>query len=252
MTDTVILAKVQKLLRLSKSNDSAEEAALAAAKAQELIDKHQLAEALLALDSAEPTKGLDDEPIVDFESAGAPLDSPKKLDRWRGNLASVVARQNGCRIYFNGSDIALVGRGSDAETVRYLYAYLAREVERLATEQGSGMGRTWRNNFRLGVVETISAKLWAQRRQFESDTRAEARAEGGTALMRIDLALANIDKRGETVKDWMKANLKLRAGSGSGARYNSNARQMGRVAGRSISIGSARGSLTSAAKKLTA
>ncbi len=31
---------------------------------------------------------------------------------------------NGCRIYISGGDIALVGRPSDAETVRYLYAYL--------------------------------------------------------------------------------------------------------------------------------
>jgi len=251
MTDSVILAKVQKLLRLATSSN-ANEAALAAAKAQELIDKHQLAEALLALDSAEPTKGLDDEPIVDFEKADAPLDRQKRLDRWRCGLASVIARQNGCRIYYSGSDIALVGRASDAETVRYLYGYLSREVERLTTEHGQGMGRTWRNNFRLGVVDTISNKLWEQRRKFESETRAEARAEGSTALMRVDRALANIDKRGETVKDWMKQNMKLYASSGSAAAYNPNARARGREAGKSISVGGSHRSLTSAAKKLTA
>lgn len=251
MTDAVILSKVQKLLRLATSSN-ANESALAAAKAQELIDKHQLAAALLALDSAEPTKGLDDEPIVDFEQAGAPLYASKKLDRWRGGLASVIARQNGCRIYFSGSDIALVGRPSDAETVRYLYGYLSREVERLATEQGQGMGRTWRNNFRLGVVDTISNKLHEQRRTFESEARSLARAESGTALMRVDRALANIDRRGESVKDWMKSNLKLRAGSGSGSAYNHNARQAGRKAGQSVSVGGSRGSLTSAARKLNA
>lgn len=251
MTDTVILAKVQKLLRLATSSN-ANEAALAAAKAQELIDKHQLAAALLALDSAEPANGLDDEPIVDFEKAGAPLESQKKLDRWRGQLASVIARQNGCRIYYHGSDIALVGRPSDAETVRYLYGYLSREVERLATENGRGMGRTWRNNFRLGVVDAISAKLYEQRRKFESETRAEARAESGTALMRIDRALAKIDKRGESVAAWIESNLKLYSRGGGGGNYNHGARQAGRKAGQSVSIGGARGSLTSAAKGLPA
>lgn len=252
MTDSAIIAKVQKLLRLATSSN-ANEAALAAAKAQELIDTHQLAATLLALDNAEPTKGLDDEPIVDFEKAGAPLEtSGKKLDRWRGNLASVVARQNGCRIYFSGSDIALVGRPSDAETVRYLYGYLSREVERLTTVAGHGMGRTWRNNFRLGVVETIANKLYEQRRKFEHHVRAEARSESSTALVRVDRALATIDKRGETVNDWIKANLKLYASSGGGSAYNHSAREQGRRAGRSISVGMARGSLTSAAKKLSA
>lgn len=251
MTDDVVLQKVQKLLRLATSSN-ANEAGLAAAKAQELIDKHNLSAALLALDAAEPTKGLDDEPIIDFEKAGAPLDSQKRLDRWRGSLASVIARQNGCRIYFSGSDIALVGRPSDAETVRYLYAYLSREVERLTTAQGAGMGRTWRNNFRLGVVDTIAAKLHEQRRAFESQARKEAREEGSTALVRVDRALARIDKRGHDVADWIKGNLKLYSGGSSSSTYNHNARQQGRKAGQSISVGGTHRSLTSAAKKLSA
>lgn len=251
MTDSVVLAKVQKLLRLATSSN-ANEAALAAAKAQELIDKHQLAAALLTLESAEPTKGLDDEPIVDFEKAGAPLDSPKRLDRWRGTLAGVIARQNACRIYFSGSDIALVGRPSDAETVRYLYGYLSREVERLTTEQGNGMGRTWRNNFRLGVVDTIYNKLTQQRREFEAEARATAKADNGMALMRVNQALANIEHRGATVKDWMKSNLKLYSAGGGSSRHDSNARAQGRKAGASIALGGSRGRLTSAAKKLTA
>lgn len=252
MTDSVVLAKVQKLLRLATSSN-ANEAALAAAKAQELIDKHQLAATLLAMDAVEPMKGLDDEPIIDFEKAGAPLDAAKKLDRWRGSLASAVARSNACRIYYSGSEIGLVGRPSDAETVRYLYGYLSREVERLATESGQGMGRTWRNNFRLGVVETIHKKLYEQRRKFESETRAEARAAGSTALARIDRALATIDKRGESVDAWVKSNLKLYArGGGSGSQYNASAREAGRRAGHSIAISGARGSLASAARKLTA
>lgn len=250
MTDTAILSKVQKLLRLATSSN-ANEAALAAAKAQELIDTHQLAAALLALDSAEPTKGLDDEPIIDFKKAGAPLDTPKKLDRWRCTLASTVSRLNGCRIYYSGSDIALVGRPSDAETVRYLYGYLAREVERLTTETGQGMGRTWRNNFRLGIVDTIAMKLYEQHRAFESTARAEARAAGGTALVRVDKALANIDKRGESVAGWIKGNLKLySSGGGSSARHNSSAREAGRKAGQLISIGGGK-ALASGARKLT-
>lgn len=251
MTDAVVLAKVQKLLRLSASSN-ANEAALAAAKAQELIDKYNLSQALLALESAEPVKGLDDEPIVDFAKAGAPLDAPKRLDRWRGYLAGIVARANACKIYYSGNEIALIGRPSDAETVRYLYGFLAREVERLTTEQGQGMGRTWRNNFRLGVVDTISRKVREQHAQFEKDARTAAKAENSTALVRVNQALARIEARRDAVEEWTTANLKLYAHSGGSSRYNPSARQSGRKAGESIAVGGARGRITSVAKKLSA
>ncbi len=243
MNPESIVAKVQKLLRLSQSSN-ANEASLAAAKAQELIDRHQLDATLLALDQAEPMTGLDDEPIVDFAKAGAPLDAQKRLDRWRGALASVVARQNGCRIYFSGGDIALVGRPSDAETVRYLYGYLSREVERLATEHGKGMGRSWRNNFRLGVVDAISDKLYQERRRFEHDVRTEARAESSTALMRVDRALATIDQRGQDVAAWVKSNLKLYSHGSSATSYNHTAREAGRKAGKQLAVNRARAGLT--------
>ena len=251
MTDSATLAKVQKLLRLATSSN-ANEAALAAAKAQELIDKHQLAQVLLDLDGAEPTKGLDDEPIVDFHKAGAPLDSQKQLHRWRGYLAGVVARSNACKIYYSGGDIALIGRPSDAETVRYLYGWLSRETERLTSELGQGMGRTWRNNFRLGVVDTIARKIHEQRAQFERETRAAAKAENSTALVRVNQALVKIEERRASVEAWTKANIKLYSSGGSSATYNPSARQSGRDAGESIAVGGARKGLTSAAKKLTA
>ena len=233
MTQENIISKVQKLLRLSQANSNAEEAASAAAKAQELIDQHNLSATLLALDGAEPEI---DEPIVDFYKAGAPLDQQKTQQRWRGYLALRIAQMNGCRVYLSGPSIALVGRPSDAETVRYFYGYLANEVERLASTQ-VGMGRTWRNNFRLGVVDTIVKKLQAQHVKFVATVRLET----GTALVRVDRALAKIEQRGETVEAWVKGNLKLRGGEKRGAAGHSGARAAGRQAGESISIGARQG-----------
>lgn len=242
MTTENIVSKVQKLLRLSTSSN-ANEAALAAAKAQELIDSYNLSAAMLALDDAEP---MADEPIVDFQKAGAPLDSQKQQQRWRAQLAVTISRLNGCRIYLHGGDIALVGRPSDAETVRYLFGYLSRQVEILASAC-VGMGKTWRNNFRLGVVETISRKLHEQRKAFEQEVR---HVDNQIALMRVDRALATIKARGETVDSFIKGSLKLRKGAAYRTRVDSSARQAGRIAGQSVQIGGARGSLTSAAKKL--
>jgi hypothetical protein len=235
MTVENIITRVQKLLRLSQANSNAEEAASAAAKAQELIDQHNLTTAMLALDGAEPEV---DEPIYDFFKAGSPLDTQKTQQRWRGVLALHIAKMNSCRVYWSGASLALVGRPSDADTVRYLYGYLAYEVERLAATQ-AGMGRTWRNNFRLGVVDTIAEKLKAQHTRFVET----ARLETGTALVRVDRALAKIEQRGSSVDAWLKANLKLRGGEKRGARGDQSARAAGRQAGKSISIGAARGAL---------
>lgn len=238
-----VIDKVRKLLRLAES-PNANEAAAAAAKAQSLIDEHNLSTALLALDGAENTQP--DEEIEDFGAKGAPLDAQPVLHRWRATLAGTIARANSCRIYNNHGSLALVGRPSDAETVRYLFAYLAREVERLCEKDGRGCGRTWRNNYRLGVVDTIMRKLHAERVRFKEEQRKLAGASmDSQALVRLNQALVKVEKRGDDVQAWIKQNLKLVAGSGSSGRYNGGAREAGRKAGESIRIARAKGALAS-------
>lgn len=249
MNDTII-DKVRKLLRLATSSN-ANEAALAAARAQEMIDKHHLEQAMLSLDSAEPVRGLDDEPILDFYREGAPLDTPKQLDRWRVWLAGALAQYNASRIYLSGRNISIVGRPSDVETVRYIYTHLSREVERLATENGAGMGRTWRNNFRLGVVDAIKTKLRNQHAQFEHDAREVAAAESSTALVRVNTALVTMSERTQAVDKWMKSNLKLHAGSASYSRHDASARDRGRKAGASLSVGGDRAQLGAGRKGIS-
>jgi len=239
---TAIIDKVRKLLRLAES-PNANEAAAAAAKAQQLIDENNLSAALLALDSGASES---DEPIEDFYKKGAPLDVQPLAHRWRSQLAGTIARANACRIYLVGGKIALVGRPSDAETVRYLFAYLTREVERLCERDGKGCGRTWRNNYRLGVVDTIMLKLRQQREQFAAEQRKLAAADTNTqALVRVNQALVMVEKRSADTAEWVKKNLKLYAGSGSGSRYDGSARQAGRKAGQSISINRSKGALAS-------
>src|SRR5262245_27043185 len=100
-----IVARVQKLLRLSTSSN-AHEAALAAAKARAIIDRHHLTHALLALEADQPVA---DEPIFDFQKRGAPLLVAKRLERWRTSLASTIAKWNACKIYLLGPSIQIIG-----------------------------------------------------------------------------------------------------------------------------------------------
>lgn len=249
MTQESIISKVHKLLKLAGNNTNAQEAAAAAAKAQALIDEYNLSETMLQLDNAPEAKP--EEPVYDFYAMGSPLDSQKTQQSWRQRLAVVISRLNGCRVYISGGDLALVGRPSDAETVRYLYGYLTNETNRLTEQYGRGMGVSWRNNFRLGVVDTVSRKLHETHKQFENDVRAQATTS--MALVRVNTALAKIEQKGKDVDSWISTNLILRKGGAAmnqRVSYNGQARATGRRAGESITIGGARGSLTSGNKAL--
>lgn len=249
MTTENILDKVRKLLRLAGNNTAPEEAASAAAMAQELLDRHNLDTAMLEFTDAEPTPSLD-EPIQNF--ADAPLDNgggSSQLERWKGYLAMTIAAANACKVWRSGPRLMLIGRPSDAETVRYLFGWLSREVEQLATRFGQGQGRTWRNNFRLGVVETIASKLEDQHKVFEQTVRAEAR-DNSQALVRVNQGLAKVEARKASVEVWQKTHVKLRKGSPTKIRFNSGAREAGRKAGESINVTGGKTRLTSGAKTL--
>lgn len=242
MTRDEAMRKVASLLKLANSSN-ANEAALAAQRAQEIMAKFALDSAMLNLDGDKPEP---DEPIIDFGTKGAPLfDEGQRKSTWKIRLADHVARANGCRVYLRGPQIQVVGRASDADTVRYLFAYLSREVDRLTDRDGKGCGQTWRNNFRLGVVDTIAEKLREAKRNVNEQARIEARASANPhALVRVNTAIEKVEARSASVQKWMDTNMKLGKGRAlGGARADGSARAAGQAAGREISMGGARASL---------
>lgn len=243
MTLQEAIAKVTKLLRLSESSNP-HEAALAAQRAQEILTRYDIDRAALSLDGgSEP-----DEAIEDF-SRRAPLDEGgKSLATWKLSLANTIAKANQSRIYRTGVAVGIVGRPSDVEKVRYLYDYLLREVDRLADRDGKGCGKTWRTQYRFGVVEAITVKLAETRAKVENEMRAEVQ---GTALVRVNEAIQNIERKDRALDAWVSANLKLRAGPRRPMRANHGAREAGREAGKSITISGARGSIASGNRRLS-
>ena len=233
-----VLDKVRKLLKLAES-PNANEAASAAAKAQQLIDEYNLSAELLAIETNTETA---DEPIENFLHKGAPLDSGSQFPRWKSSLALHVAKANACRVYMCGRNLALVGRASDAEVVRYLYAYLIHEIERLCAKDGRGAGRIWRNNYRLGVVDTIKVKLQDQKKKFTENLR-NSQPQNSQALIKVDQALVRLEAKSQSVDRWVTQNLRLRK-SRSSHTQDLGARFLGQKAGESISLNRARGSIT--------
>jgi hypothetical protein len=231
--EAALLGKVRKLLTLAGDRGATEgEASNAAAAAQRLIEEHRLDTALLDETPDEPAPA--DEPIGTERLD--PLDASKSKVRWRGDLASGIARANGCRMYWSGPAVRVIGTPSRVAAVRTLYAWLSREVDRLGREAARGQGRAWGNAWRVGCASRLSERLAEAARVGAAEAKAKA-IGSGVALVRVESALARIGVAGERerVAAWQKAHLKLYAGRstsiGSGSGYNA-----GRAAGDRIRL----------------
>ncbi|MEL6346843.1 MAG: DUF2786 domain-containing protein, partial [Myxococcota bacterium] len=123
MTDTErLLDRVQKLLALARS-PNVHEAALAAARAQELIDRHRL-QALL------------DEDAEIEDGQETPLEEGRRLRKWKSVLAQSLAQMNGCIAYTETCGrmkrLILVGASDDRAAVRALWDWLCPRIEWLS------------------------------------------------------------------------------------------------------------------------
>ena len=209
MTDA-ILRKIKALLALTEARGATEaEAAAAAAAAQRLIEAHDLDVATLDehADPEPPPEEATDETLD-------PEDASRQKVRWRGILASAIGRANGCKTYWRGSALRIVGPPSRVAAVRYLYGWLSREVDRLGAEAARGMGRSYGHAFRCGCAERVGRRLVDEaalaRSQERDAARLRAGEAGGTALVRLDARLARLDAEQASVARAI-ARLNLRA-----------------------------------------
>ena len=256
MTRDEAIQKAAKLLRLAESANP-HEAALAAARAQELLDRYELDRAAVELDAAAPEPA---EPITDFGLRSDPLALPPGVQvnvvgkTWPRRLASVLARANGCFMYIgvtgkHRQDLMLVGRPSDVAKVRYLYAYLVHEVVRLAARDCVGASSAWTRNYQVGVVEAIADQLRAQADATRAAVRREAQGDS-RALVKVERAIAVVGKRRDDAEAFADAHHRFGHARGSAMSYQPGARGAGRAAGREIRLGAARGALGGGLKGL--
>jgi hypothetical protein len=217
MTTEKIIDRVKKLLRLADSSNI-HEAAVAAGQAQKLMERHRIDQSMVSLsDDGEQLENGNDDWI---HSDHKPLESCRRLARWKSQLANTLVVANDCRAYIRrggGTELCLIGRTSDVTTVTYMYAYLKREIERLRTLHGAGKGAVWANSFRRGAVHTIRKRLQQARTEARKQARNEAKALDAdldvapeTAVARIDEAIHRVNTRGAEVDQWMDENMRIR------------------------------------------
>ena len=214
------LARVRKLLALATSPNP-HEAALAAARAQALIEAHRLQAWL----DAERQEEEDPDPIVDARDE--PLELGRRLRKWKVVLAATLAEVNGCTAYTleRGREqaIVLVGRGRDRAAVVELWGWLVKRIEWLSATHGAGRDRQWHEAFRIGVVDAIAERL----RQGNEEARAGL---GDAALVVVEPAAAAHREALERVTEG------LRLGAGRAVRVDARAWQRGKAAGGDVEL----------------
>lgn len=150
-----------------------------------------------------------------------------------------MCKFNGCKpLYIDavgangrkkGGKITLFGRASDIDIVKYLFAYLSLEIERLAKENtrkqnlSRGAAKGYSNAYKIGAIQGIHEQLKAAQSQVR---------ESATTT-----ALAVVDKRKDDAEQYMRTIYKnTRAGQAS---KFSNAQGFidGKRAGKNIHLG---------------
>ncbi|MCH9683131.1 MAG: DUF2786 domain-containing protein [Deltaproteobacteria bacterium] len=222
MTDpSHALARVRKLLALATSPNP-HEAAAAAARAQALIETHRLQAWL----DAEQTAEADPVPIIDARDQ--PLETSRRIRKWKSALATMLADCNGCIAYTTpvGKEhaIVLVGRSRDRAAVTALWEWLVKRIEWLSATHGQGQRRQWHEAFRIGVVDAVAQRL----RAASKEVRAEFEA---TALVRVDPV---VSAHNEALDRFVNEHLQL--GRGRQLRVDAEAWHRGRDASDELDI----------------
>ena len=203
-----IIAKIEKLLRLSQDQDGTPEGETAARLASRMMAAHAIEMASINLD-----KEVEHDPMEK-------QDMWVRVSVWRRLLASTGF----------GQHISMYGHRTDIELLKYLYDICERQIETEARryvnnldEWDRGTKKMLGNNFRRSAVTGLNSKLKDIRRDTQSEN-----AEG----------FALVRSRKQKVDEWVKDNYSFRAGTSTNYGYNS----AGYSAGRNVRLNAGVGS----------
>ena len=177
--DQKMLAKVRALLAKAESTTFPEEAEALTAKAQELMARHAIDDAMVDAEA-----GTGDDPVGVRVQVDPPYASPKSL------LLAEVASANRCRSVWS-SDLGfttLFGFESDADFVEVLYTSLLVQATRAMAAAGSQSdryGRSRTRSFRTSFLVAYSARIGQRLREAEAASRAAAQESWGAALVPV-------------------------------------------------------------------
>lgn len=243
-----VVEKIKKLLKLSESTNP-NEAASAAAKAQELMDRFEIETAALQ-NAATPdlsSKELIEE-FNDFEQGG-------RIETWRGYILNSLCETNHCKTYkmrqkHENTYFRVIGKKTDVQTVRYMYACLIQVVEKLSFQHRGG-GRRFIASYKAGAASAIANKILESKEKTKASVYQEASQQGAHALMRIDNAMAVLKQKDNEMQKYLE-DLNIKAKRGVGARVtHASGYHAGYQDGKNVNIGNNSKQLNAGKNQLT-
>jgi hypothetical protein len=146
-----MLSKVRSLLAKAESTEFAAEAEAFTAKAQDLMTRHAIDEALLAADAGQ---------TFDVDGVRVMIDQPYALEK--ATLLHVVAEANRVRAVWNefASYVTLVGLPADVEQVDMLFTSTLVQATRAMTQahlSGAAFRRAFLHAFAVRIGERLNA-----------------------------------------------------------------------------------------------
>lgn len=118
-----IQVTIAKLLAKAKGTNNEHEAALFAAKAAELLARHNLTEAQIAA-----RESRDSDPVTEQRMGR------KSVAKWRQTIAGGVAKLYFCKLLLYGSQVEFVGKAHNVEVAISMCDWLCSVVVRMARE----------------------------------------------------------------------------------------------------------------------
>jgi hypothetical protein len=236
---TKIIELIAKLKRLSVDNPNKEEAALAAARMQELATKYKIEQAEI-LDAEEDKLEINQHEF--YTEKGI------RFSRWKLAIAYRLAKINGCAAirsqgyeYKNikvkePAKVIIVGTEEAVQIVKYMFAYIVREIERLSKialnkyneelgKFGKG-GKSYANAFKVGAGDAVVSRLNKQR---------------WNIVKHNETALAVIDKEYNESAEWMRRHFTIKKAPCSVRATSHEGYSDGRNAGSKIGLGGGKG-----------
>lgn len=179
--DERMLSRIRALLAKAEATEFAEEAEALSARAQELMAKYSIDQALLAADS-----GREDRPSGRRIAVDNPYEGPKT------SLLQAVALANRCRVIWS-KEVGLatvVGFAADLEAVELLFTSLLVQADSAMLRAGSrqdayGRSRTraFRQSFLVSYAVRIGERLAEAAEHATQEAAAERPAAASTALV---------------------------------------------------------------------
>ena len=151
-----IIEKIKKIMALSENNPNQNEAISAALKAQKLMAKFHIEESELGEELTESK----------IDSMECVVNG--KTQKWRLQLAVVLAKNFRCKIYLNNGNVTFYGYEEDvkicSEVFYSLYKIGVKLSDKLKreTRKESGTAKGIRNTFCMGYVAGIKSELEKQ------------------------------------------------------------------------------------------